>query len=1158
MKPENLERARAGQQDRESAKPETFKPPVAWLGGRDLLANLNYFLLFAAFKGKLDPRDWMAAEVFPTSEVATGAAAEQAAQPGWRPEDYEQPDKGGEFWFDYVSDSGDGQAATYNLAYLCLSDLCLDVKPGSAADAHGALKLSDYELRIRFNELLEQDKPGLGPSAEVLRRGAFLFFGGDTTYHVADYASLADRFQGPFIWAFNSRRQDLAEVVAASAADAAAQAVVQEALTDLNERRRPIFGIPGNHDYYDMLDGFNRQFGAPLTAEDGVLKVEGREMRPQLSLPGFVRCQRASYVALRLPFGWWFWGLDSEVKDLDLRQQAFFRRVYQDAVPENERVPRHRTLPAKLILATPEPTTVNWRRAKRNDKTARAIRQLGLDRPFLRDGVLWNMDAGEQQGNGQTCRLDISGDTHHYARYWGPATPDSAPAAPVSANYASLVSGSGGAAVSPTHTKAGAEKERVMPRVAYPDAAQSRKMVAERIFDPRTVIRGGNIYLFGLIIAAMILLRAWLQWLTGKSAWPSFSGASITDRLYDLPMVCLASGAQTGLSSGNYLRLIVFLVLAICLIAASGLYAWWLFQRLNKSLDRADPSLMQVIERRGNPGIRPRDRWQCWLIFAGAIIINLVFAGGLLHKVWQAGNNDCVLQSISVIFVPAAVALALGSCYYAWWAFRPFKPTTDLDDKPLDYKIRLEDVQGQKTKDGLKRPTLEEVLRTNAAPPDVLRRKVSDLIVTPVMDYLPFGVLFLSAAISLVYVLLEFMQLTKFGVPHAPLNAQHVVPRMTASVLILLTGLLAAAAALCGIFYSAGLFKQAYQIKVTFHSYWPVRAYAAFAVVCVLAGVLFFDGYDMRQVVVDILFVLVVGGVLLGLIYFGWSVGGLDLKLSDRFVLAALGLWHAVVQLLVPFLLVWRGNWLAQTLALLVVPLFASIGRWLSTPKRGATVAGERRLWLVWLLYGLLLISLPVFLPTAAEQRFFHIPASLLPHVSFTTSLAQTLAGLWTLVTNAAAGLARLDLQPAVVAVVSVWVFCTRLLTGFLSWSPATLALPPVVVAGPVFRLLAGLLLAGLYGALFSCVWFGWYLASALAFNGHNNEVGSTVRSEQYKQFVRFRLKREPIKTGPDAGTMKETLTAYVIGVDDYAKEARALKPRLIDHFTLEVPRAPH
>src|SRR6266566_1424447 len=39
--------------------PKNFLPPVAWLFGRQLLANIKWFALYAAFKGKLDPRDWM-------------------------------------------------------------------------------------------------------------------------------------------------------------------------------------------------------------------------------------------------------------------------------------------------------------------------------------------------------------------------------------------------------------------------------------------------------------------------------------------------------------------------------------------------------------------------------------------------------------------------------------------------------------------------------------------------------------------------------------------------------------------------------------------------------------------------------------------------------------------------------------------------------------------------------------------------------------------------------------------------------------------------------------------------------------------------------------------------------------------------------------------
>src|SRR5205823_4575138 len=46
-------------------------------------------------------------------------------------------------------------------------------------------------------------------------------------------------------------------------------------------------------------------------------------------------------------------------------------------------------------------------------------------------------------------------------------------------------------------------------------------------------------------------------------------------------------------------------------------------------------------------------------------------------------------------------------------------------------------------------------------------------------------------------------------------------------------------------------------------------------------------------------------------------------------------------------------------------------------------------------------------------------------------------------------------------------------------------------------------------GAALSCVWFGWYLAVALAFNGHNNEAGGAARIDGFKGLVRFRLTRE-------------------------------------------------
>jgi hypothetical protein len=95
--------------------------------------------------------------------------------------------------------------------------------------------------------------------------------------------------------------------------------------------------------------------------------------------------------------------------------------------------------------------------------------------------------------------------------------------------------------------------------------------------------------------------------------------------------------------------------------------------------------------------------------------------------------------------------------------------------------------------------------------------------------------------------------------------------------------------------------------------------------------------------------------------------------------------------------------------------------------------------------------------------------------------------------------------------------------------------------------------LAGLAGAILSCLWTGWYFAVCFGFNGHNNEIGGAARIEEFKQFIRFRLTREG-------------LTGYVIAVDDVSRvgeidsnghivDGSDLNVELIDVFHL-VPKS--
>jgi hypothetical protein len=436
-----------------------YEKPVRWLLGRQLLGALKGILLYTAYGDKLDPRDWMTG-----SEVSF---------------DHEGKD---EFWFDYLSDAGDGTKAMYSLAYLTLSRLW--IKPGRK----GVPSVNDKIITIKDDD---------GEDSFELPRGRFLFIGGDTSYHVADYMTLVNRFQRPFSYAYQDLRN-------------------RNLISD-ESPRRPVFGIPGNHDYYDQVDGFRRQFRKPVRPEGPAPpRVGSYKSTPQsaaLTIAGFQRVQEASYVALRLPFDWWLWGLDTEPGLIDRRQKEFFvtRQLNaQDAATvetDEKKTVRH---PKKLIVATCSPSTVFGRVANPADfKATRSMRALGLEVPFSphtkkhpKPDLTTTGDEKLKEGE---CRLDLSGDVHHYARYWGPASgvrprEKNAAPQPTAKSYASVVSGAGGAFHHPSSTY----DDEVCEQVLYPDEPTSRTAAGNTLFKFWNVMMGGYVWLAGLVIALTI------------------------------------------------------------------------------------------------------------------------------------------------------------------------------------------------------------------------------------------------------------------------------------------------------------------------------------------------------------------------------------------------------------------------------------------------------------------------------------------------------------------------------------------------------------------------------------------------------------------------------------------------------------------------------
>ena len=434
-------------------RPRVFEKPVAWLFGPQLIGGLKGILLYTAYGDKLDPRDWMTGEVF----------------------SFDNPEKQ-EFWFDYLSDAGDGTKAMYSLAYLAMCrSLFTKLTPNT----------TDLPAQPENCEVKTTNDPGF---TYQLPRGEFLFIGGDTAYHASDYMTLVNRIQHPFAYAFLD--------------------LVKNGLIAADEPRRPVFGIPGNHDYYDQVDGFRRQFRKPVRPEGPLPPGRSGPGNAQLTLPGFKRVQESSYVSLRLPFDWWFWGLDIEPGVIDRRQRRFLRSFGQ--ADDSQFQP-----PDKLIVATSAPSTVFGRVATEDLTIAKSLQFLQVDCPFLptRDnsGKPVFQNTGDAQLKPGQCRLDLSGDVHHYARYWGPQPANgssprkiSTAPRPSSNSYASVVSGSGGAFHHPSATY----NNEICEQVLYPPATTSCGAVADQLFKFWTVMRGGYVWLAGLIIAFTLFFGA--------------------------------------------------------------------------------------------------------------------------------------------------------------------------------------------------------------------------------------------------------------------------------------------------------------------------------------------------------------------------------------------------------------------------------------------------------------------------------------------------------------------------------------------------------------------------------------------------------------------------------------------------------------------------
>lgn len=845
----------------------TYDEPVAWLLGQQMIGSIKGLLLYTAYGKKLDPRDWMQPEVFPhpdrlkslevwrdRHQTAAQAQGKQVSLNATEAAAFWDDRK--EFWFDYLADAGDGTKAMYSLAYLCLSDLWVkqlddDVLPPQ----------NDRDVKVR---------EGVEGFSQELPRGEFLLIGGDTAYHAADYITLANRIQHPFCWAY----EDL----------------VSHRRISWEDPARPLFGIPGNHDYYDQLDGFRRQFRLPVRREPKPGPGRDNRNTAQLGIAGFHRAQEASYVALQLPFGWWVWALDTEVGQIDRRQRRFFRSLGEPKADGTGDIEP----PAKLIMATCAPTTFFGKIAEKTDyKSADAIAQLGLSQPFLPDsekrpdGTFDLSTTGDAKIESGQCRLDLSGDVHQYARYWGPASPNSGPSrknakaeGKTAASYASIVSGLGGAFHHPTPTY----DDQVREQVLYPDEKTSRDAVAERIFNFWNIKNGGYVWLAGLVIAFVICFAVSVP----QSSRQFLSNISPIASVLDLPQERFTPPTTS----------------------------------LPADFD-SSKSIKETLGPRTCGPVEPILPWhwvgmskEGWTPPQPCSPENALYFSSLSPRQWP------VDFTIGVVLVFASLLATVLTFVFSSRLFGA------EDEDPLGADVEPSE---KVTVGGEKRIQPAKVDPEIKAEPN---KKILIIIVPTTLAA------FLGLAALLPY--------------------RGHISAFVNSLLVLLTIIWAAGATALAIRYSEFLFKKSHQRYIRKSDWALPWGLSIISLLSVASGLWFFGKNTLASLLVsDILFVLVLVGSFLLLLLLPFLMGAELLKNRGvpnwlRIVgMLLIGLWHAVLQLAVPIVLVRRGN--SVTLLVTIVLVFVSIPVGAFFLQRNSKTG----LTLAWIVYGALMFALP-------------------------------------------------------------------------------------------------------------------------------------------------------------------------------------------------------
>jgi Calcineurin-like phosphoesterase len=300
------------------------QPKVRWLALAQLARTGVHVVVSKLFGQYNDRRE--------TFAFASGAVDD--AEPTFFDHSDESTTCGGSrfdpYWFDFVSDTGDGFNAVYAVAE----------------------QLAQEQFVVGDEREPDDDTPA------TLPRGRLLIMGGDEVYPIptatAERGAYRDRFAGPY----------------------------EAALEYLGDPNEPpdsrsavahLYAIPGNHDWYDGLGAFIKQF----CSENWI--------------GGWKTRQRRSYFAVELPHHWWIWGIDVAFGGpVDEPQLRYFKEAADQVLARDGRI----------ILVTAYP---RWLAPDEDGRGSFSVIRGFLHRTLKEEA--WRV------------RLMLSGDSHFYARH---------------------------------------------------------------------------------------------------------------------------------------------------------------------------------------------------------------------------------------------------------------------------------------------------------------------------------------------------------------------------------------------------------------------------------------------------------------------------------------------------------------------------------------------------------------------------------------------------------------------------------------------------------------------------------------------------------------------------------------------------------------------